>query len=600
MRMLPVDTAITVFVNATALIDDTDFKTREEAVVFDQAGIDLVWNFETTAGVITQTAVTPTDGLGSPPGIHDWTNVGNGMYKIEIPAAGGTINNDTEGYGFFSGFATGILPWTGPTYTFAPAPVVNGLVTGTGNLPVDAVQSAGTNLNAPGTTGGLVVVGSNAAITFTGGITVTQSASNQPGLSITGNGSGSGILSTGGATGHGAEIAGGASAPGNHGLYCTSTGNGHAIYGFANGTGFGLRARGGTSSGAGAEFIGVGGNSPGIQFVGQGSAAGMFVQGGTTGIGLDINGGATSGDGVTITTTDGHGVNIAPLGSASHGIRSFGSGGAGIYAGGNGAFPGILAAGGSTAAGVAFYGGVTSGNGVDVISFNGHGVNIAPVGTNAHGILATGDNGGSGLSLQGNGGGAGLLSTGGITGAGASITGGATSGVGLSVQAVGGNSRALQILGSGNQQGVYIAPGSTGTGIYINGGGTSGPGVQIVTTNGHGVNIAPAGTNAHGMLVTGGDAGVSDGIKAVAGTGGVDIRGAITLGAAGSEVLTEGYRAPGAAGTINQLLYEILALSAEKAISGTTLTALQTDQVTPAGTYTLDSATQPSSITRAT
>jgi hypothetical protein len=125
MRMLPVDTAVTVFVNATALIDDTDFKTREESVVFNQAGLDLVWNFETPAGVITQTAVTPTDTAG----VYDWTNVGNGMYKIAIPASGGgTINNDAEGYGFFSGYATGILPWTGPTYPFVPAHVVNGLV----------------------------------------------------------------------------------------------------------------------------------------------------------------------------------------------------------------------------------------------------------------------------------------------------------------------------------------------------------------------------------------------------------------------------------------------------------------------------------------
>lgn len=141
MRLLPVDTAVTVFVNATALIDDTDFKTREESVVYNQPGLDLVWNFETAAGVITQTAVTPTDTAG----VYDWTNVGNGIYKIEIPASGGgTINNDTEGYGFFSGFATGILPWTGPTYAFVPAHVVNGLVAGTDNLEVNTVQAAGT------------------------------------------------------------------------------------------------------------------------------------------------------------------------------------------------------------------------------------------------------------------------------------------------------------------------------------------------------------------------------------------------------------------------------------------------------------------------
>lgn len=115
---LDVDAAVTVHVNYMPLIDDTDFKAREESVTYNQAGLDLLWNFVTTAGVITQTAVTPTDTGG----VYDWTAVGNGIYKIEIPAsAGGTINNDAEGFGWFSGFATGILPWVGPVVGFRAA-----------------------------------------------------------------------------------------------------------------------------------------------------------------------------------------------------------------------------------------------------------------------------------------------------------------------------------------------------------------------------------------------------------------------------------------------------------------------------------------------
>lgn len=119
-----VDAAITVPVNVCQLIDDTDFKTIENAVAFDAAGMTLVWNFETTAGVITQTAVTPTDTAG----VHDWTNVGNGMYKIEIPASGGTVDNDTEGFGWFSGVANGVLPWRGPTIGFRAAGLNNLLI----------------------------------------------------------------------------------------------------------------------------------------------------------------------------------------------------------------------------------------------------------------------------------------------------------------------------------------------------------------------------------------------------------------------------------------------------------------------------------------
>jgi len=144
MMMMLVDTAITVPVNVVALTDDTDFKTRETAVVYNQAGMDLVWNFVTAAGVISQTAVTPTTG-----GVYDWSHIGDGMYKVEIPASGGaSINNDTEGYGYFTGICTGVLAWRGPTIQFSPAHIVNGLVTGTDNLQVDTAQVGGTSQTA--------------------------------------------------------------------------------------------------------------------------------------------------------------------------------------------------------------------------------------------------------------------------------------------------------------------------------------------------------------------------------------------------------------------------------------------------------------------
>jgi len=144
-RLLPVDTAVTVLVNVVPLIDDTDFKTRETSVAYNASGLDLVWTFETPAGVITQTAVTPTDTGGD----YDWAHVGDAIYKIEIPASGGaSINNDAEGYGYFSGVATGVLPWVGPTYAFVPAHVVNGLVTGTDNLQVETVALANNVITA--------------------------------------------------------------------------------------------------------------------------------------------------------------------------------------------------------------------------------------------------------------------------------------------------------------------------------------------------------------------------------------------------------------------------------------------------------------------
>jgi hypothetical protein len=128
---MDVDAALTeVPVNIFPLIDDTDFKTREVAIAYNQAGMDLVWNFVTTAGATTQTAVTPTTG-----GDYDWAHQGDGMYTIEIPASGGaSINNDTEGFGWFTGICTGVLAWRGPIIGFRAA--------GLNNLLIDSAHSA--------------------------------------------------------------------------------------------------------------------------------------------------------------------------------------------------------------------------------------------------------------------------------------------------------------------------------------------------------------------------------------------------------------------------------------------------------------------------
>lgn len=123
---MDVDAALTeVPINKVQLIDDTDFKSREEGVTFDQAGLDLVWKYTTTAGVTTMTPVTPTNTGGD----YDFVNQGDAFYTIEMPASGGaSINNDTEGFGQFIGFATGILPWIGPIIGFRDAALNNALI----------------------------------------------------------------------------------------------------------------------------------------------------------------------------------------------------------------------------------------------------------------------------------------------------------------------------------------------------------------------------------------------------------------------------------------------------------------------------------------
>lgn len=161
-----VDTAMTVPVNLMSLIDDTDFKTRETGIAYNQAGMDLVWNFQTTAGVTSQTAVTPTTG-----GNYDWTNSGDGMYKIEIPASGGaSINNDAEGSGWFTGICDGVLAWRGPLIGFRAAELNNSLIDGGEALAtanqLSGLANVGSAINRPAASYTLTT-GTQSANTYT-------------------------------------------------------------------------------------------------------------------------------------------------------------------------------------------------------------------------------------------------------------------------------------------------------------------------------------------------------------------------------------------------------------------------------------------------
>lgn len=137
---MDVDAALSeVPVNIFPLLDDTTFKDIEADVNYNAAGLALIWHFVTTAGAYTQTAVTPTDTGGN----YDWVEQGNGMFTIEIPATGGaSINNDTEGFGWFTGLATGVLPWRGPVIGFRAAGLNNSLVDGT-TIDVNATAISG-------------------------------------------------------------------------------------------------------------------------------------------------------------------------------------------------------------------------------------------------------------------------------------------------------------------------------------------------------------------------------------------------------------------------------------------------------------------------
>jgi hypothetical protein len=141
MLFMDVDSAVTVPVNAMPLISNSDFKTRQESIAYNESNMDLVWNFATTAGVLTQTAVVPTSG-----GVHDWSHIGEGMYKLALPSTGGTVNNDAEGVGYFTGECDGVLPWRGPDVVFRAG--------GLNDLLIDEPYQQGTVIGGTGASGG--------------------------------------------------------------------------------------------------------------------------------------------------------------------------------------------------------------------------------------------------------------------------------------------------------------------------------------------------------------------------------------------------------------------------------------------------------------
>jgi hypothetical protein len=66
-----------------------------------------------------------------------------------------------------------------------------------------------------------------------------------------------------------------------------------------------------------------------------------------------------------------------------------------------------------------------------------------------------------------------------------------------------------------------------------------------------------------------------------------------------NQALTESYAANGQPATLPQLLYGLAAMMGNVSQSGATITANRLDGVTPAMTFTLDSATAPTTRRRA-
>ena len=132
MSYKPVDAAITMVVGPC--IDDTDFKSLEEAIAHNAAGMDVSLIVEKTDGTTAVTAISLTTG-----GTSDWTHKDGGYYEIEVTAA----QNAEEGVGYIRGVCTGVLPFESAHYNIVKANVYDSWVKGTDVLQADITQLGG-------------------------------------------------------------------------------------------------------------------------------------------------------------------------------------------------------------------------------------------------------------------------------------------------------------------------------------------------------------------------------------------------------------------------------------------------------------------------
>lgn len=142
MTYKPIDTAIVMVVGPC--IDDTDFKTLEEAIAYDAAGMDVSLIVEKTDGTTAVTAITLTT-----VGTSDWTHKDGGYYEIEITAA----QNAEEGIAYVRGVCIGVLPFESIHYNVVKANVYDSWIKGTDVIQTDVTQWLGTAAATPAVAG---------------------------------------------------------------------------------------------------------------------------------------------------------------------------------------------------------------------------------------------------------------------------------------------------------------------------------------------------------------------------------------------------------------------------------------------------------------
>jgi hypothetical protein len=363
---------------------------------------------------------------------------------------------------------------------------------------------------------------------------------------------------------------------------------------------FGLTALPNAAAGANTGLPVVGTQVPNAT---AGAANGLLISGGNSGTttfgAMTVTGALTVSDGVIITaSTSGRNGIISTGNGTGSGVRFVGgsSNGIGASLAGVGTGNGLNVAGGTTAVGAVIVGGGTSGDGLQVGSFGGNGLAVFGGGAFSGAVFTSGA---------------------GATGDGIQVTATSTNGNGLKLTKTGSG---LALSGATTDLTLAKTTNITGfndiaaTAVVSSGAITTSGGavttVTNVTTNNDKTGYSLTATTGLGNQTANITGNLSGSVGSVTGAVG-SVTGAVgsVTGAVGSvagttgdftTALTESYAADGATFTPAQALYMIWSKMAEMSISTTTMTTKKLDGSTQAMTFTLNDATTPSSITRAT
>jgi hypothetical protein len=312
-----------------------------------------------------------------------------------------------------------------------------------------------------------------------------------------------------------------------------------------------------------------------------------------------VNGGATDGYNATlklkqldIENNAGTAMRVVATGGNGNGMHVIGTGtGDGIRAesnGGNGSAIGAYADPAGEGHGLAVIGGGVGGSGLYAV-----GGGELLTGGVGDGITAFG--GGEDLSGTGNG----IAAFGAGAAHGVKAIGGDANGNGFFAEALTAGWAGIFGKGLGTGPGILGRGGATGPGIMGEGGATSGSGLYLEATDGNaiegwaggdnsGANFNGSGAGGSGMRLTG--AGTGDGLRAIKGGSGIDIKGDLSASANNAiadAVLLRDWAAIVATVPARCVLNALRHIRNFWEIVGTTKTVYKEDDVTPAWTSTV-------------